>query len=201
MNILLVLYPIYPYAYTLIGPQEPYEIKKKFGQIYQRLIDKRYTDFKKIWVMFSDEDYPEKPDMSRLWEGINIKTNDILSACGVTFDDLCYKKIYPNPERIIRICPQPIEKLIIGGFHFWDCVEKTAQYAYENKIDVLVDDDLTEFFFWKVRGYKRFPSESSIPISREKSIEKDRKHCEEAGPRQLKAVRKARKNKPWLIQI
>jgi hypothetical protein len=28
----------------------------------------------------------------------------------------------------------------------WDCVEKLAKTAYEKGIDVLVDEDLTEFF-------------------------------------------------------
>jgi len=202
MKSLLVLYPIQPYADALMFSQDPPEIKIKYAQIYQRLISKRYPGFKLIWMMFSEPQLPEKPDMSQLWRGISIKKDDIIGACGVNFDEHCKKKLYPNPKTIIDTCPRPIEKLLIGGFHFWDCVEKTAKYAHEQGIDVLVDDDLTEFFFWKVRGRKGLPSPSRIPLSREKSIEKDRDQFVKSGGRnQLELVRKARKGKSWLAPI
>lgn len=202
MKTLLVLYPIYPYAYALIGPQEPYEIKKKYGHIYQRLMNKRYPDFQRVWVMFSNEDFLEKPDMSMLWEGINIGKNDIVTACGVTFNDHTAKGIYPaNPEIIINACPQPIERLVVGGFHFWDCVETVAKYAYEKGIRVMVDDDLTDFFFWKVKNNKGVPSSSCIPSSFADSIKMEQKKLRKYGFQRAADIRKARENKPWLVEF
>ena len=32
----------------------------------------------------------------------------------------------------------------------WDCVDKLAKQAYEGGLDVLVDEDLTEFMFHRV---------------------------------------------------
>ncbi|MFH1423849.1 MAG: hypothetical protein ABIG29_02770 [Candidatus Nealsonbacteria bacterium] len=202
MKTLLVLYPIEPYINALIRGRELPEIKIKYAQIYQYLISKRYPDFKLIWMMFSEAQSPKKPDMSQLWRGISIKKDDIVGACGISFDEHCKKKLYPDPETIIDACPRPVEKLFIGGFHFWDCVEKVAKCAHEQGIDVSVDDDLTEFFFWKVRDLRGIPSPSRIPLSREKSIENDRReYVRSGGPDQLERVREARRGNPWLVQI
>jgi hypothetical protein len=199
MKSLLVLYPIQPYADILMGKKELPEIKIKYARIYQLLIHKRYPDFQLIWMMFFGPQSPKKPDMSQLWQGISIKKDDVVGACGIGFNEHCQKRLYPDSETILLACPQPIEKLVIGGFHFWDCVEKTAKYAHEQRIDVLVDDDLTEFFFWKVRNYKGIPSPSRIPLSLEKSIAKDRRQFVKSGsPNLLERIREARKGKPWL---
>ena len=200
MKSLLVLYPIQPYAESLMVRGELFAIK--YAQTYQRLIHKRYPDFRTVWVMFSEEQCPEKPDMSQLWQGILIKKDDIVCACGISFSELCGKRTYSNPKIILDVCPQPIEMLVIGGFHFWDCVEKVAQYAYEQGINVLVDDDLTEFFFHRARNSKGVPSLSCVPLLKEKSVEKNRREIiRSAGPQHLEVVRRARKEKPWLLPI
>jgi hypothetical protein len=125
VNALLILYPIQPYAGTLMmGPKEPQEIKVKYAEVYQQLMHKRYPGFKTIWIMFSMPGFPELPDMSILWEDILIGVNDIVSACGISFEENHKEKKYPNPKTIIDACPKNVERLVIGGFHFWDCVEK-----------------------------------------------------------------------------
>ena len=203
MKSVLVLYPIQPYADVLIGANEAPEIKIKYAQIYQHILSKRYFSFRLIWVMFSESQSMDKPDISQLWQGISIdEKNDIVGACGVSFNDHCRDKLYPNSESIVKLCPQPIEELIIVGFHFWDCVEKVAKCAHEQGINVLVDDDLTEFFFYQVRDRKGFPSLKNIPLLREKSIEKNRKQfIKSGGSRSLERVRQVRKEKPWLFPI
>lgn len=187
MKSFLVLYPVQPYVDVLTGNEE----KARYARIYQNLIHKRYLGFQLIWMMFSEPQSPEKPDMSLLWQGISIEKADIIGACGVSFSDHCKKKIYPDPETILSFCPRPIEQLVIAGFHFWDCVEKVAKRAHEKGINVLVDDDLTEFFFWKTR----------IPLLLKKSIDKDRKQLIKSSSFQLDLVRKARNGKPWLVSI
>lgn len=202
MKSLLVLYPIQPYADVLMSRREFPEIKTEYARIYQRLINKRYPGFQLIWLMFSEPQSPKKPDMSQLWQGISIKQSDIIWACGINFEEHCKKKLYPDPKTILDSCPQPVEKLVIGGFHFWDCVEKVAKFAHGQGIDVLVDDDLTEFFFWKVKNRMGIPSPYRIPLSREKSIMKDREqYLKSGGLDQLKRVREARRGNPWLAPI
>ncbi len=202
MKTLLVLYPIQPYTDGLMTGRESLEIKDEYARIYQVLIAERYPDFQIVWIMFSRPWSITDPDMSQLWKGISIKKSDIVAACGVSFEEHCGKNKYPDPKDIIKSCPQPIEKLIIGGFHFWDCVEKVAEYAFRQGIDVTVDDDLTEFFFHKIRDQKGNPSDSNIPFSRKKSVIKARRRfLESGGTLQLDRVRKAREKKPWLIKI
>jgi hypothetical protein len=198
MKTVLILYPIQPYADALMYPRIDIE---KYAKFYQRLIRKRYPDFQLIWVLFSGEE-SIKPDLSELWSGITIGKKDLIVACGISFKTHCELKRYPDPQTVIDGCLKPIEKLIIAGFHFWDCVEKIAQYAHAKNIDVTVDDDLTEFFFYKIRNSKGRPEASRIPLSRKESIAEDRrKFLQSGGREQLNRVREARKNKPWLIPI
>ena len=197
----MFLYPIQQYANILIGSRELPEIKEKYALICQSLISRRYPGFQLIYIMFSKDGNPENPDMSQLWQGISIKEQDIVGVCGVSFKEHCEKEIYPDPERVISFCPCPIDKLVVAGFHFWDCVEKVARHAYEQGIDVLVDDDLTEFFFPNIRGPKGIPLPSRIPYSLEKSVMKRRRKFSRSGEGLLERVREAREGKPWLIKI
>jgi len=200
METLLILYPIQPYAEVLMFRQD--HSGTKYAEIYQRLIANRYQNTRLIWMMFSEKESPRNPDLSQLWRGISVGENDVIGACGVSFEEHCGQKKYPDPKTVIEACPKPIEKLVIGGFHFWDCVEKAAQYAHGQGIDVLVDDDLTEFFFYKVRDREGMPSSDCIPVSRKESILKDRKNFLRSGGRDtLMRVRAARKGKPWLAHI
>jgi len=195
---LLVLYPIQPYAEALMVRTELPGIK--YAWIYQQLMRRRYPDFQIIWVMFSEIRFLEKPDMSQLWEGISIEKDDIVLACGTSFKEHCAEKAYPDPKTILKACSQPIDELVIGGFHFWDCVERVAKYAYEQGINVAVDDDLTEFFFKRARNYKEMLS--CIPVSREESMAEERKRIiKSAGLNYLEMVQKAREEKPWLLPI
>jgi len=184
-----------------MGYRELPEIKEKYTLIYQNLVSRRYPDFQLVYIMFSEDGNPENPDMSQLWQGISIREQDIVGACGVSFKEHCGKKIYPDPERSISFCPCPIDKLIVVGFHFWDCVEKIAKHAHEQGIDVLVDDDLTEFFFSSIRGPKGIPSPSRIPYSLEKSVIKKRRDLRRSGVRLLERIREVREGKPWLVKI
>jgi len=200
METILVLYPIQPYADVLMFRAD--RSGTEYAEIYQKLISERYRNPRLVWMMFAEKESQRKPDLSQLWRGISIGKNDVIGSCGVSFEEHCEQKRYPDPKTVIEACPKPIEKLIIGGFHFWDCVEKAAQYAHSQGIDVLVDDDLTEFFFYKIRDRKGMPSPSCIPVLREKSIAKDRRTFLRSGGRdQLTRVREARKGKPWLVHI
>ena len=201
MKSIIILYPIQEYVDALIDSRELPEIKEKYISIYQNLIHQRYPDFQLIYVMFSENENPENPNMSQLWQGISIEEKDIIGACGISLSQHCQEQIYPNPEKIIDLCPCPIDELVIVGFHLWDCVEKIAEYAYKQGIKVMVDEDLTEVFFGKVINNRGIPSSSCIPLLREESIEKDRREFMESSPCLLELTRNSRKEKPWLAKI
>lgn len=70
----------------------------------------------------------------------------------------------------------------------WDCVEKLAKRAYEKGLDVLVDEDLTEFFSWRLRD-PNFRVDKYSTYNPKKD-----------GPVFFKNFMEARKQKPWLWQ-
>ncbi|RLJ02301.1 MAG: hypothetical protein DRP11_03180 [Candidatus Aenigmatarchaeota archaeon] len=90
------------------------------------------------------------------------------------------KKYYPDPDFLLGQL-SGVEILRIGGFHLNDCVEKVARRAYELGYDVLVDEDLTEFFRIRIKDENfqvdRYIHSNSLPI-----------------------FDKKRKMKPWLVQ-
>ncbi len=198
MKVLLILYPIQPYVDVLIGKKEPPEVKAKIAGFYQMLIRKRYPGFQRVFALFSDEKDLTRPDISQLWEGVHPQKGDIIGASGVTFENHCENRVYPKESDILALCPKPIDELVVGGLHLWDCVDKTAKHAYQQGIDVSVDEDLTQLFFHQVRNSKGEPF-LRIPISREKSLEKRRNELSRAG--YLEAVRKERSKRPWFAQI
>jgi hypothetical protein len=200
MNSVLILYPVQPYVNSEIFLKESPEINLKYAEIYQELLRARYPGFQLVCVMFSEQYDPEKPDLSQPWQGFDIRDNDIVGSCGVSFNDLTEKRKYPKPKKIISLCPEPIEQLVIGGFHRWDCVDSLAKYAYKKGINVSVDEDLTEMFFFSVRDSKGIPV-AKIPVSKELSIKMLRKQLREAGHFFLKGARDARKNKPWMYKL
>jgi len=97
---------------------------------------------------------------------------------------------------ILSVLSSPIEELVIGGFHLWDCVDKMAKYAYSRGIPVSVDEDLTELFFYAA------PSAKNIPFSREISANKTREEIQKyKGSGVWEIMQEVRQGKPWLLQV
>jgi hypothetical protein len=103
------------------------------------------------------------------------------------------EKIYPDPEYIFSQLPPEIDNLMIGGFHFDDCVERIAAAAYLKRYGyVWVDEDVTDFFF----AYTILCGE--IPFIREKHPELDKLVNFEDWKEK---VIKERERKLWLKQF
>ena len=98
---------------------------------------------------------------------------------------------YPKNANIYRQVI-PTDRLVVSGFHAWDCVEKFARYSYKKGVDVLVDEDLTEFFpslFLEDEfSHDSYPSSNIMKYMK--------KYPENVDINEFFA--KARKNKPWL---
>lgn len=95
--------------------------------------------------------------------------------------------LYPDQDYILNQLNSP-SKIIIAGFHMWDCVEKLARKAYERGINTLVDEDLTEFFAGRLKDrdfrVKTYPTYDA------------RKHQRNM----FGMFMVARRDKPWLWQ-
>lgn len=192
MNYVLILYPINPYISPLINPL--FSSKEKSLTFYKGLIKRRYADSKIIIVLFSKKMGGKEPDFSQISKSFSDEKDWSFFSCGVDFQTHCKKKVYPKPRKIIDFCQKPIDKLIVGGFHVWDCVDRVAGFAHSHGIDVTVDEDLTEFFFFEERPDK-------IPESQQKSAQRRRKRMQRSSSCLLEIARKARKQRPWMFQI
>ncbi len=200
MKTVLILYPIQPYVDSEMIGTESSQIKTKYAQIYQDLIRQRYPGFQAVYLLFSAAADPQRPDLSQLWPGFSINEGEVVGACGLSFQDQCQSRQYPDPQRVIDLCSKPVEKLVIGGFHLWDCVDKVASYAHEQGIDVSVDEDLTQLFFSLTRDNRGLPV-FKIPVALEESLKQVRERLANEGDSGLEHFRAARKARPWLVQI
>jgi len=61
---------------------------------------------------------------------------------------------YPNIQFLINQLGD-IEKIVIGGYHFADCVKRVGETALAMGVNALVDLDLTDLFFgiYKQKDY------------------------------------------------
>jgi len=188
INQFLFLYPIKEYFdaeverdKNLIDLPEK-EFRKFYSNLLNECISKRYRDggFSINYVTFKDEPA----------EIVKIKEKDRVISNGITFADHVQSWLYPDPDFILNQLPKPLGHLRVAGFHAWDCVERVAKKAYEQGIDVLVDEDLTQ---WLIPHYVQDPH-----------FRVD--SCPGFNPHVLKSPGifrdfiSARKNKPWLWQ-
>jgi hypothetical protein len=116
--------------------------KNYYANMLDECIDKRYRqkDYAINYALFNNH------VISKV---INLRPSDKVITVGMTLDEHKIRR-YPSNDFILEQLGNP-EILRIGGFHMWDCVEKLAKRAYKKGIDVLVDEDLTEFSFARFR--------------------------------------------------
>ena len=197
MRYFLLLYPVREYVEVFTKGHSP-SVTERLGGLFRTLIEERYRrkGFKVAKVFFSTIADSSRPDLFRAWKFIPIEKDDIVIACGVTFEEHRWAKVYPKESRILSFLQPPIEELVIGGFHLWDCVEKMAKYAFEQGIPVSVDEDLTEVLFFAVIGRE------GIPISREESIRQTKEEMKRLrGTVIWEIMREVRQGSPWLLQV
>ncbi len=163
MNIFLFLYPIKPYFeiclknYCWPDPID-YEIIRELGII----IDERYRQqgYNIYWLMFRIEHNLSKPDIELLCSYIGVCNEDIVIASGISFKKHTTDKSYPDPSFIFNQLPSNrINRLVLGGFHLSDCVEKLSQYLSTRGINVSIDKECTELFFL-LRLLRQSPQEA-----------------------------------------
>ena len=165
------------------------EAIKEFGEVYKRTlnlcIDQRYRQkgFEIVYALL---------DGSPISEVIVLQDNDRVINVGMDAKThrtkVKGKYPYPDTDYILAQLGKP-RILRVGGFHMWDCVEKVAKRAYEKRIDVLVDEDLTEFFGFQIKRPK-FKIDS-YPNYDPKNL---------GGGNMFEEFIRARKGKPWLWQ-
>lgn len=150
-KIFLYLYPIQEYNRFFefdeeylheIGRENPYKILNE-------CIQKRYREkgYKIVYAIYPDKNI----------YGIKPLPTDKIIYTNVTFEQASgYDKngseknskniIYPSEAYLIEQLGE-FDEIVVGGFHFGDCVKRVAEYCYQMEFPTLVDLDLTDLFF------------------------------------------------------
>lgn len=117
--------------------------------ILNECIQKRYRDngYQVVYVLYPDKDIfgiiPKKEDRI-IYTDILFSENSAVDENGIEKKDFVPK--YPNERFLIKQL-QDVEKLVIGGYHFNDCVKRVGEVALNMGIDTTIDLDLTDIFF------------------------------------------------------
>ena len=150
-KIFLYLYPVHEYNHSFEFSEEYLQQMERENpyKVLNQCIQKRYRE-KGYQIVYTI--YPDKNIY-----GINPLTTDKIIYTDVTFEQASGynqngsekrdKDIkYPSEKYLIEQLGD-FDEIVIGGFHFGDCVKKVAEYCYQSGFSTLVDLDLTDLFF------------------------------------------------------
>ncbi len=167
-KVFLYLYPIEEYTKMFLFRDDSYYDKwniKRPLPILNECIQKRYRDhgFQVVFALYPDRNI----------YGIVPKPQDKIIYTDVTFEQAsaCYSdgtpkkdfvSTYPN-EFLLLNQLGTIEELVIGGYHFSDCVKRVGETAFKIGIDTMIDIDLTDLFFSIYRKEDYFMLEEYNP--------------------------------------
>lgn len=181
MKAFLFLYPLVEYI------EDCNKYLKKDVNYLNEIIAARYRDtgYKVFWLAFSVPG-ANKSIPDRFSKKIFVAPTDEVISCGISWWDFQNDTLRPNQHYILDQLPANLSKLVLGGFHQFDCVDLLASIAWKRKLDVFVDEDTTHMFF----------SRLSIPLIRTEW------NLEALGYRGkgLDQTQVLREGKPWFTQ-
>lgn len=151
-KVFLYLYPIEEFTRIFILEDDKlydeWDIQRPLP-ILNECIEKRYrtNGYKVVFAM-----YPDKEIF-----GLDKKDEDKIIYTDITFkqasgyDEESREKpkeeiMYPDEQFLISQLGN-VDKLVVGGYHYSDCVRRLSEEAIECGIDTIVDLDLTDLFF------------------------------------------------------
>ncbi len=152
-NVFLYLYPIEEYTKTFLRNND--QLYEEFGiqrplPILNKCIQRRYRDngYQVVFVLYPDKEIfgitPDKHDRI-LYTDILFSENSAVDENGEKRENFTPK--YPNEQLLINQLGE-INQLVIGGYHFSDCVRRVGDQAINNGINTLIDLDMTDLFFY-----------------------------------------------------
>ncbi len=156
--------------------------------ILNECIQKRYRDkgYQVVFVLYPDKEIygiiPKEEDKI-IYTDILFSENSAYDENGKEKKDFVPK--YPNEQLLINQLGN-IEELVVGGYHYSDCVKRVAETALNMRINTLVDLDLTDLFFNLHRQEDYFNIEQYNPEKyRENWLNKALEYGEEFAKKQF----------------
>ncbi len=173
----------------LLRKEATEDMTKEFRKIYEPLlnasIDVRYRQngYSVFFALLDGTNISDVIDVRPvdriIYVGMDEKTHRTAGTNG--------RFPYPDQDYILNQLG-PVSTLRISGFHMWDCVTRLAKRAHARNLDVLVDEDLTEFFGWRIKDadfrVDKYPTYDARGLDKWK----------------FEQFIEARKGKPWLWQ-
>ncbi len=150
--------------------------------ILNECIQKRYRDhgYEVVFVLYPDRDIfgiVPKEDDKIIYTDILFSENSAIDEKGRTKKNFVPK--YPDLGLLMNQLGA-VEKLVVGGYHFSDCVKRVGEFAMDEGIDTIVDLDLTDLFFSLYRQDDYFSlSEYNPERFKRKMMEDDLRYGEE----------------------
>ena len=150
-KIFLYLYPIQEYNRSFelskeylheMGRENPYKILNE-------CIQKRYREkgYQIVYTIYPDKNIYGISSLSTdkiIYTDITFEQANGYNKDGIKKQDKDIK--YPSENYLIEQLGD-FDEIVIGGFHFTDCVKRVAEYCYQSGFPTLVDLDLTDLFF------------------------------------------------------
>lgn len=151
-KVFLYLYPIKEYTSMFLFHDDKlydeWNVKRSLP-VLNECIQKRYRDngYQVVYALYPDKDIfgiiPKKEDRI-IYTDILFSDHSTVDEDGNEKKDFVPK--YPNEQLLIKQLGD-IEELVIGGYHFSDCVKKVGEMALNMGINTVIDLDLTDLFF------------------------------------------------------
>lgn len=151
-KVFLYLYPIEEYMEGFLFPDDrmydEWNVERPLP-ILNECIQKRYRDngYQVIFVLYPDKDIfgiiPQEQDRI-IHTDILFSENSAVTEKGGTKKDFIPK--YPNEQLLIEQLGN-IDHLVIGGYHFSNCVKRVGEKALTMGMNLMIDLDLTDLFF------------------------------------------------------
>ncbi|MBQ9019100.1 MAG: hypothetical protein IJ097_02150 [Bacilli bacterium] len=151
-KVFLYLYPIEEFTkmflfhddrlYDELGVKRPLPILNE-------TINKRYREqgYEIVYALYPDKEIfgIEKQNGDKvIYTDIIFDEASVYDSKGNEKRDFAPK--YPSEKYLIDQLGD-VEHLVVGGYHFSDCVKRVAEFALQSGIDVLIDIDMTDLFF------------------------------------------------------
>lgn len=162
------------------------------------IIDTRYRNkgYEIDWLLFSNPHNYEQPDLNSVEERVGILEKDRKLVAGISWNDMTRGGMHPDSDYVLSQLPN-VEKLVLGGFHQADCVDKIASAAIKKGISVILDEDTTDYFLLrKAHGIK-------IPVERNRWSLADFGMTREQGADDfdIASFKESRRDKPYLVKV
>ena len=167
-KVFLYLYPIEEFTKMFLFNDD--RLYDKWGvegplSILNETIKRRYREkgYQIVYALYPDKQlYGIKPDETDkiIYTDITFTEASEYDEKGNTKKDFVPK--YPSEKQLIDQLGV-VEQLIVGGYHFSDCVKRVAEYALQSDIDTLIDIDMTEMFFYLYKQKDYFEIDNYSP--------------------------------------